>query len=109
MTRDAAASKSGKPITQRLKPSIKLYLDLLRLSCQSHHECQINLIKAVPSVEAPAFLEAFEGLLIVTELMVGPSKIGPDPYAKTLCTINIIGVGLGDGSDGTDKGRYSRA
>jgi hypothetical protein len=48
-------------------------------------------------MEASASLEAFEGLLIVTELMVGPSKIGPDPYAKTFCTVYIIGVGLCDG------------
>jgi hypothetical protein len=34
-------------------------------------------------MEALAFLEAFEGLLIVPELMVSPSKIGPDPYAKS--------------------------
>ncbi len=43
------------------------------------------------------FFNAFERFLVFPKLMVGPSKIGSDPYAQFFCTIYIIGVRLGDG------------
>ncbi len=48
-------------------------------------------------MEAFPFFEGFERFLVIAELMVGPTKVGPDPYAKTFGTIYVIGVGLGYG------------
>jgi len=70
LTRVAPASKSGKPITQRLKPSIKRCLTLLCLSRLSHHESKVNLIQAIATMATFAFFKAFERFLIIPELMV---------------------------------------
>ncbi len=52
-----------------------------------------------------SFFEAFERFLVIPELMVGPSNVGPDPYAEFICTIYIIWVRLGDGLK-KGKGRH---
>ncbi len=77
-----ATRQTNQPSIQRLKSSIKLSLDREERGHRSFHKTVINLRKIVTAMATSPFIEAFDGLIVIPYLMVGPSKIGPDPYAK---------------------------